>query len=370
MATKKQLLAYPMVDELEYREKTQPDKLNRMLKSIEESVLRAILKSNELVNSMNKLNLATVASYNALAAQETRFDQYPENVGNVAFATSFDPIVSETNVASGKVDNLTGILTLDWETQRKMSKVPRVNNVTSNAISIYIDNILRDKNDDVYNIFDKTNENFWIESATPGSEHILEINLPASINKKFNYIELTPIPVFGMEIQKIDYFDEQSRLIEIFPNEHNKFYNKSGPLVLHLSPRVFNNVIKIHYKVSTGSNAMGFSFVDIALIDYYNTEHIAYIPFNIPNDVLTIVPQSVELDFYVDGVTIYNSYITEVSLVAGSNIILLKAQHGIQTNFGGTTIDITEGMYLKIKFKEVNMTSPVIRGCKMNYEKV
>ena len=80
-----------------------------------------------------------------------------------------------------------------------------------------------------------------------------------------------------------------------------------------------------------------------------------------------------KLDFYVDGTTDYNSYITEVSLVTsvdGTNLLDLKPTHEAQTNLGSVTIDASGGLYLKVKMKEIDMTTPVIRGCELQYYEV
>lgn len=377
----KQLLAYPMIDDIEYRERINSDKLNRMLKSIEESVLRSIIRGTEVQTQLNNLNLGVVSSYTAFSAQSAKFTQVLDSISGVAFASAFDPIYEEAaSIPTGRSDTVAGILTVDWPDNRKMSKVPRVLGEVSPAVEIYVDDVLRNPDDDVYNILSQSNDDFWIESAT--GVHTLQINLPPSLNKKFNYLEIVPFPVFGVEISRIQYFDEQSRSQNIYTARskgedqvvENRFYNSSGPLIFHLQPRAFNNTIKIYYTVKDNVGAMGFSNIDIGLIDYYNTEQTTYLRFNTTEHFTSITPTEAKLDFYVNGTTDYNSYVTEVSIVeyvGGPNVINLKPTVEAQALAGTTlTVGKGEGMYLKVKMKEINMTTPVIRGCMVKYEEV
>ena len=48
MSVHKQLLAYPIIDEIEYASEIDSSKLNQMLSSIEQSILRCIIRSNNL----------------------------------------------------------------------------------------------------------------------------------------------------------------------------------------------------------------------------------------------------------------------------------------------------------------------------------
>lgn len=368
---KKQLLAYPVLEEITYREPHSSYKINKILKSIEESVLRAMLKSSEVVNNLNALNLAVASSYRALSGHDSKFNRYPDNMSGVIFATAFDKVLGENNQNYGHVDNMAGILTLDWNSSKKMSKIPTIDGIASPSIDIYVDGILRDRNDSVYNCISKKNNLFWIEQ-TNTAEHTLELRLPPTINNKFNYLELVPMPLFGIDITRITYFDYQSREVDIYPKIDNKFYNGSGPLVFHMNPVEYNNTIKIYYTVKDNVGCMGFSNIDVALIDYYNTEQTAYMAFNIPNSVTNIFPTELSLDFYVSNTTEYSNFITDLAIVnsiGGENLITLKPTTNKQY-FNYNTIPVTNGLYLKLKIKEINMTTPVIRGCQLKYKEV
>lgn len=373
MAEKKRLMAYPLIEEIEYRERIDTGKINRMLRSLDETTLRALLKSTEVKDYLDKLAMVTVGSYNALAGHAGSFDQYPtSSTDSVMFATAYDGIQGEGTSGFGRVDKLAGVVTLDWKDSRKSSKVPRVNGIVSPSVDIYIDDALRSQDDDVYNCLYRNNEYFWIEN-TATADHTMEIRLPPSLNKKFNYIEIVPLPIFGIEITQIRYYDEQSRAQDIYPMSSTNFYNGTGPLVFHLTPRSFNNTIKIWYTVKDNVGVMGFSKIDVGLIDYYNTEQTAYVKFNSTTGLTDITPTSISTDFYVDGSTDYNSFITELAIVntvGGTNLLTFKPSHEEQTSLGGVTVDASSGLYLKIKMKEVDMTTPVFRGCKMEYTEV
>lgn len=385
------LLAYPIINELEYRSNINSKELNLMLKSIEESILRAIMRSAELENQLTSLNLASNAAYLALSRSNQIYNYYPKDAsipigeyGGVCFATAFG------DISGVRQDKLAGILTLDWNQNKKLSKIPIYNGVISPSVQIYVDGALRIIDDPVYKIIDTNKSTFWIESASAG-EHTLELVLPPSSKKTFNYIEVIPFPIFGMEITKIEYYDFQSVLQTIYPSQDNPFYNNSGPLILHLAPREFNNSIKLTFNVLSGIDVMGFSSIDIASIDYLNNTNTSYLKFEgVPpldhngNILSEIMPISIDLDFYSDGVidNNYNSFISEISLVTSpvdnpTSYLVVNKKRGYQViNTSNSAFNVVQDgsepntLYLKVVMNEVNFTTPVIRGAKLNYREI
>jgi len=393
MPNKDNLLAYPVTNEIEYRSKINSRNLNEMIRSIEESVLRSIIRSSELEAQMTSLNLGITSAYTALGRQNQMTNSYPEpyNIpsgfyGGVAFATAFGETVN------GRTNSSAGILTLDWEDNKKTSKVPIYNDTLSANVEIYVDDVLRPQSDAVYNILDNNPDTFWVETAVSGV-HTIEIRLPPSVKQTFNYIEANPFPVFGMEITNIEYYDLQSSAVSIY-DKTTSFYNSSGPIVLHLAPKKYNNTIKFTLNVIDGINTMGFSKIDISSIDYVNNTTTTYIKFeNLPTDldhndgVIDYVSvDSVTLDFYIDGVVDnnYDQFISSISIVTNpdeeSGAITLKRRPGSQ-NVGLTSILVDQGtgvasdmsdntLYLKVIMNEVNQTTPVFRGAKIDYREV
>jgi hypothetical protein len=379
-----QLLAYPITKELEYRSNISSKELNEMIRSIEESVLRSLIRGTQLKETFDRFNLALTSSYVSMSRSSQMYNYYPTTsdiysttsyVG-VAFASAFGGMVGK------KQNKMAGIATLDWNDNKKLSKIAIYNGVVSPNIQISVDGILRPSSDAVYNIIDGDNTTFWVESATAG-QHTLELLLPPSINKGFNYIEIVPFPIFGIEIIKIEYYDLQNKLKVIYPVSENSFYNSTGPLVFHLAPKDFNNSIKITYYVMEGINSMGFSSVDICNIDYINNTNIIYFKFeNLPNydvagnAITSITPVMIDLDFYVDGVldNNYDQFISEISLVptvSSTEKIGLARKKGRQT-IPSTTINMgsEDGkrcLYLKVAMNEVCKTTPVFRGAKLNF---
>ncbi len=373
MGVQKQLLAYPMVDELEYRQNIDSKQLNKMLQSIEQSILRTIIRSTKLSTKIDALNLGIINSYNALYAHEKRSTAYPVFY-KTCFANAFN-----TTLSGGRQNQNAGIVTLDWDNFNKQSKIPIINNVISPNVSILVDGTARPQDDPVYNILDSDPKTFWIEETSAG-EHTLEIQLPPSLNKRFNYLEVIPFPVFGIEITKIKYSDPQSIEQTIFDTTSTsdskpyRFYNNSGPLVFHLAPREYNNTVTITYNIRNGVSAMGFSNIDISFIDYFNTVTTVLIPFENLPDETTITPTKIDLDFFIDGPNVTN--ITKFFSKNGGGIYI-SDNNG--TDLGGiapiqgaqekswAAINITNGLWLKVVMNEVNTTSPVFRGCELEY---
>lgn len=371
---KKRLLAYPIIDELEYRQNIDSEQLNKMLSSIEQSILRSIIRSTELATNINKTNLGIINSYNALFSHQKSYESYP-NYNNVCFCSAFDDKTS-----GGRMDKTAGIVTLDWHDYNKQSKIPIHDGILSPNVKIYVDGTLRAQDDDVYNILDGDNKTFWIEETSTTS-HYIEIQLPPSLTKRFNYLNIVPFPVFGMSITKIQYSDLQSAWQTIYDSDKTsstykpyRFYNNSGPMTFHLSPKEYNNSIKIYFNVKPGFSVMGFSKLDLGFIDYHNTATTVKIPFsNLPSSS-TITPTKIDLDFYID----YES-------TTDLNEFFSKSGGGIYiTNDGGTelssiapiqgpqeqtwsSININNGLWLKVVMNEVDTTTPVFRGCKLTY---
>lgn len=371
---KKRLLAYPIINELEYRQNINSDELNKMLESIEQSILRSILRGTELSHKINALNLGVINSYNALFAHEKSFDAYPSYY-NSCFATAFNSALN-----GGYQNQNAGIVTLGWDKYNKQSKIPIIDGTLSPNINIMVDGEYRSQDDDVYNILDNDPHTFWIEESTSG-EHTLEIQLPPSLNKRFNYIDINPFPVFGIEITKVEYMDLQSNWQLVFNGDTSdvnykpyRFYNTSGPMVFHLSPREYNNSIKITYKQRSGLSVMGFSNIDISFIDYFNTATTVIMPFeNLPKRE-GIVPTKIDLDFYIDGPTVtnFNKFFSKngggifITNSNGDDLQNIAPIQGPQSKTW-SPIDITNGLYLKIVMNEVDTTTPVFRGCKLEY---
>ena len=373
---KKRLLAYPIIDEIQYRQNIDSTQLNEMLKSIEQSILRTIIRSTELSTKIDALNLGVINSYNALFAHEKSYAAYPTDSG-VIFATAFNK-----ELTGGRQSQNAGIVTLNWDDYNKQSKIPINDGVLSPNISIFVDaeGTARPQDDAVYNILDSDPKTFWIEEAAPG-EHILELRLPPSLNKRFNYLSIEPFPVFGIEVIKIEYSDVQNIWQVIFDSDDTsdthkpyQFYNSSGPMVFHLNPKEYNNTIKITYNLKGGLNAMGFSNIDVSLIDYLNTATTIMMPFENLPDLTEITPTTIKLDFYIDGniTSNLNKYFSKNGggiFITNDDGTTLSDIAPIQTEQSNTwaAIDITNGLWLKIVMNEVDMTTPVFRGCELKY---
>jgi hypothetical protein len=351
-----------------------------MIRSIEESVLRSLLRGTKLQEDTTRFNLAVNSSYIALASKFGEL-QYPyDGVSDgVGFCSAYGTVIDNDGVTNK--NQVAGILTLGWnENNGKLSKIPVYEGVVSPNIVIYLDDVAQPITDPIYNILDKDNSTFWVKEVAAG-EHTIEIVLPNSINKTFNYLEVVPFPIFGMEILNIQYTDLQSRLISLYPSDRLSSFINSGPIYLHLAPREFNNSIKITFKAKDGMSSVGFSSIDICNIDYFNNQSTVYFKFeNIKtelysSEVTAIIPTRIDLDFYADGVLNedYNKFITEVSLVSSTGASpvgsfgLTKAASQEIDSPPTLTLENAGDLYLKVVMNEVNKTTPVFRGARLTY---
>lgn len=375
---KQQLLAYPYIEELGYRNKIDTYKMNLMLRSIEESVLRSILRGSESLETLQDLKLGVETSYNAIQSKTASILGYAMIPAGTLFATSFD------EVEGGRQDKVAGVTTLEWDTNRRYTKIPRydsdndgIADQVSPNVTVLVDSTPRSTDNKVYNALNRDNKSFWIESATNG-EHEIEIQLPPTINKNFNYIELIPFPMFGIEILSVTYQDVFNSEKTLFSSTDNQyaFYDNSGPLIMHLSPKETNGTFKIRVNVTHG--AIGFASIDIGMIDYKDEIQTVYMKLmNVPNRTVTTVYtlNDLDLDFYVNEAVVFDDYIREVAITNGTSsgadkVPVTGSLSHSTYSFNGQTITLTtsQDMYLKIVIKEHNTTTPVFRGCKLTYE--
>jgi len=367
----KKLLAYPLVEELEYRQNIDSDQLNKMFHSIEESVLRAIMRGSEAQDLLTRLNLATESSNTAMATKITNIAGMLDLSSTTMFATGYQSVTTYTGHSVNQ-DKVAGHITMPFVTGKNLSKIPRydsdndgISDTVSPSVKIRVDNDERAQDDPIYNMLNRRYDSFWVEQLSANTDHTIEIELPPSLSKKFNYIELLPLPVFGFDIVSIKYVDLRGNDQEIIRPSRMP---KDGPCILHIAPKQFNNIIKIVVNSSTG--VVGFTNIDIALVDYQNTSQTFYMPFTgIPVGDKDI---SVVLDFYVDAPsTNYGNFIRELKLVtdtSDSSILeTLEAKTTPQDFSDSISLAGKDSLYLKVTMQEIDLTTPIIYGCTITY---
>lgn len=360
----KKLLAYPLIDELEYRQNIDSDQLNRMLHSIEESVLRTIIRGAEAQDMITRLNLATESSNIAMANMISSIVGIKDSISNTMFTSGFDTITAKAGSTFNN-DRGAGHVTMPFVLGKNLSKVPRydsdddgIADTVSPSVKIRVDDIERPQGDPIYNMLNRRMDSFWVEQLGAGP-HVIEIELPPSLNKKFNYIELMPLPVFGFDIASIEYYDLRSTALKL---DRPRYVNPNGPQILHFAPKQFNNIIKINV-VANATGVVGFSNVDIALVDYQNTAQTFYMPFS--NIIADNYNLDVYLYYYIDQPnTTYSNLIKEVSLVSDTNDTLVSRLE-LKEYQTLTNIDIGSALYLKVTMQELDLTTPVMYGAKI-----
>ena len=166
----------------------------------------------------------------------------------------------------------------------------------------------------------------------------------------------------------------------IFDKETDKYnyYNNTGPFVFHLEPKEYNNTIKITLKPVNGLTTIGFSSVDVSLIDYFNRPQTITMPIeNLPdsNLISTINLSGISVDFTIDGAPRdnYRAFFTGdqggLSLVDDNDIEVYGGLNVIRDEqlLNGISATVADGLNLKITMNESNMTSPMFRGCTITY---
>ena len=385
----KPLSVYPEITEIDYSSKIDSSDLNKQLKSIEESALRAILRSRDVTTEISRVQAGVIKSYEAMAS---KYGQINYQQGNAAHATVYDIINNMT--AKGKVlyDNNYGIATLNpIGSYSVIPRGERYDGKVSPQVTLSLDSVQEGSNSVIYDALDGSNRSFWMQDAAIG-EHEIQIDLPPAITKRFNYIELHPFPLYGMNIKKIEYQDFRSKrwdvTREVYGNNPLQF--NSGEVVkLYLSPKEFNGTIFVTVE-ATSLGVIGFSNIDIKFLDYNNTTQTGFLKFDTfgsKTKPYNFTLGSASVDYYFDGptaqamITDANAPIT-CTLMQGTESagvvtpgtwthkVNLSEASTLDLNNVNVTLQADENMYLSFNLTEHNMTSPVLRGAKLNYTEV
>ena len=162
----KSLSVYPEIVEIDYSSKIDSSDLNKMIKSLQESSLRAILRSRDVTSELQRLQTGLITSYIALAG---KYDKLEYKAGDYAFATAYDLIDNPTTVGKILYDRDYGLITLN--PIGSYSKIPRgekYNGRVSPLVIMTLDDTLIEQNSVAYDALDGTRRSFWLEEVDPG----------------------------------------------------------------------------------------------------------------------------------------------------------------------------------------------------------
>lgn len=382
------LSVYPTIKEIGYADPINSEMLNEQFTSLQESVLRTLIRTQEINDSLTTFEAAVGAQATALGSYYSVLN-YTQEAGK-AFLTSFD-----TQINSGtdgiKVDALYGYTTL--KTIANYSKIPRLEGYdgkVSPDVKIYINGEEQAQNSSAYRALDNSTKTLWFDQFDPESEVVMEIVLPPSLTKRFNYIQLDPFPVFGFDITKITYQDlygHYHEVDEFFFGPHAPLQNNRAlPTKIFCAPKEFNGTIKIYGK-TLANGFFGFSNIDIGFMDFNDTTHEGYAEFlefrNNSASPKTYSLKSALIDFYFDSATA-NSLISAKDVMTAQiiastvidgvlqgstkyKVIDLSTNREHNLNNFQITVDPGQSLYFKFSMKENNLTTPVLRGVKLEY---
>lgn len=414
---KKTLSVYPEISEIGYASHIDSVKLNTMFNSMEESSLRALIRSREINTEIERLNLGTIKQYQAMESR-TNAINYENNppisrtsetsdtsISNqFAVASTFSVKNDKTSEGSILYDIAYGYCTLN--PIGSYSKIPRGDGYdgrVSPQVTAYINGDQLGKDSVIYDALDGTNTSFWIKEVAKNSTHEIRVDMPPSITKRFNYIELYPFPIYGQKILKIEYVDFYGNRWDVTRDMYgmNQLQNNTGESVkLYTSPREFNGTIYITVK-ATELGVIGFSNIDVKFLDFNNTTQTGFLKFDTFNYYKSTLAREKRLlinsclvDFYFDSPRAstlitsldkspikawlrtgkYNAttnsidlsgisgdLVNEISLVLSDNITLVDINKNIK-------LSQDEDLWLVFELREHNVTTPVVRGAKVVFE--
>jgi len=383
---KQTLTIFPYIEEIGYSDPISSEKLNKQFQSLKESVLRSIIRSQEINTSLTTMEAAVNAQALCLGNYYNNL-RYQQD--DTAYITAFDNILQSNPLVN--YDTAYGYVTLDPVSQ--YSKIPRnegYDGKVSPNVTILINGVAQPADSAPYRSLDNSLNTLYFDTLPANSDVDFEIQLPPSLTKRFNYIQVNPFPVFGYNINDIQYQDfygaYHSVTKTVYGTNNPMFNNKAMPTKLYVSPTDFNGTIRIKARTdSTGY--FGFSNIDIGFADFNNTTQVAILPFkeflSNKNNLMRINVSTAIIDYYFDspnakalleGLT----PVFEATMFVGQSIngIVTKTGDSFKLNVGSNTsipvnkqfiMNIGDLMFLELKFTEHNMTTPVFRGAKFNY---
>jgi len=387
------LSVFPYIRELQYASNIDVSELNKMLSSLDESSLRAVYRGKKARYETDQLFLAVIKSFEALSS---RVNSMTYSSTDNAVASAYTPPM--INTGDLNYDHSYGQTTLKQVSS--FSKIPRGNGYdgkVSPSVKMFIGQTEIFPDNPMFNILDGTNNSFWIKEVDPDSNHEIRIDLPPSITKRFNYIEIFPFPVYGMVISKVEYTTTYGRRRDVLADVHgtnNPLMNNSGESVkLYLSPKDFNGTIYITVKAGS-LGVIGFSNVDIKFIDFDNNASKGFTRFDTisshkpSSGTRSMIASSAQIDYWMDYKNLKDVVQTNQSSIkawiksgvydqitkdivvpsGGLNVALNLNNTNVLSNETPFTLGSNDDVWFVYELSEYNLTTPVINGCKMTFK--
>lgn len=383
---KKTLSVYPEITEIEYGSSIESADLNKQLKSIEESALRAILRGRELSSEMSRIQLGVLKSYLAMGkfigALEYKND-------SKLYATTYDVKTNRTASSDILYDTAYGYTTLNpIGSYTKIPRGEKYDGKVSPQVAVELQGVEVEPNAEIYDALDGTHKSFWLENVGTPDLRSIDIYVPPSLTKRFNYIEVHPFPLYGPKIESIQYMPFNNAILEDVTKGiygGNPLSNNRGESVkLYLSPKEFNGRIRINV-TPDDDQYIGFSNIDVKFLDFDNTSKDGFLIFNgfgQDNDY-TINIEKVDIDWYFDGpesMVLSDSTPIKMWISVGTiadNVFTNDIRYPIDladirtlTMNEQVTVERDQELVLEFQLKEHNVTTPVIRGAKITYTEV
>jgi len=393
---KKTLSVYPYIEEIGYSDPISSELLNKQFQSLRESVLRSIIRTQEINTSLTTYESAVNAQAITIANQ---FQALEFEESESTYITAFD--LNNIRASNITHDTAYGYMTLGLVSQ--YSKIPRgekYNGKVSSDVVVLVNDEVQEFDSAPYRALDNSLKTVWFDTFDPDTDVTYEIQLPPSLTKRFNYIEINPFPVFGSAITKVQYQDFYGiyhDIDETLYGTHKPIglHNKAYPTKIYVSPKEFNGTIRITgHTDSTGY--FGFSNIDVGFQDFNTTSDEFYLRFdkfvaNVDKDITrTVTVDTIDLSYYFDapkaeallnGGSVMNAWLLVGTQDKDTGIITPVGGTGAVTSLPfsnnntitlNTTYTLGKGelLYLKLQFTEHNMTTPVFRGAKLNFSEV
>jgi len=376
-------------DPLQYRGTADSGDINEILNNLKSNALKAILRSRKTSERLDSLSKAYF-HFTDFFTQRTNDLEYKTGSLIEAAASGLDTsIISmyDNNIVnSGVLNNATADVSFGQLTLSQNYEWSKVTRYTDNFgdlrptpdLKIFVDDSLREPNDQAYNCLDSLSDTLWIED-TSFAEHTIRFDFPKGLQPKLNALEVSMFPQYAMRLETAEYLSLNGSWRTI-----NNTSNEGISIKRYFSPNDFADKIRLKvFPLSSTTPLIGLSNFDAFLIDYINNGSAIFEFPEVSKYTISKLDNLI-VDFDIDPVALNNQFSTlnpiRVTLNVGGDLDALTGLTGGTnyeipfevlngtSNFSLNTGTITqERIFIQFNLTEINQTTPVVRGAVLNY---
>ena len=371
---------------LGYRQPVTSEVLGPKMASLQEFLLRAVLRGKHTREYTREVSMATTYSSALLHAYHAhtlaQLDAVRSNSPNKTLHVSFYEAKDTTTPPDVNIqrDRLYGQITL--RPSAVFNKVPTYTDAFGDIRPRRTTTITRDGvalDPDTHPLYWALNgrpDRFWIDdSATADQQTIIEVSLPKGIRSEVNRFTVNPFPHQACTISRLEYRSPSG--YRLVPG----FLESANPIRTHFVPGQFEDQFRITLRATTiqvadESRALwGLNTIGAALVDYEESGTAYSSVSAIGSDTISRIT-SFSGDFTVDSTvptSRHSSPPVEFTLQTTDNVVVYNSvTHKYPLTTSNAPIVVAGSpttLWLKTELREpLDRVTPVVRNVTFTYE--